>query len=257
MTLDLVLEQAPRRAGVPGGQSIRDALSFAQHVDRLGYTRFWVAEHHAMGGVGQLGAGDPDRPRGGGHPASARRLGGGAAAQPPPPARRRAVPDARGPTGRIDLGIGRSEGATDEAIVRAFTRPDDSDHGAGFDEQLDQLLAFGGVGSLPEGHPLAGVRAGPDGVGLPPVYLLGSSLRSAETAARRGLGYGFAAYTNPDAFADALRLYRRRFVPSPTRDRPHAILGLKWSAATTRTPARWRSRGIWAWSDIERDPRGR
>jgi luciferase family oxidoreductase group 1 len=129
--------------------------------------------------------------------------------------------------GRVDLGIGRSEGATDEATVRAFMRPEDNDHGAGFDAQLDELLAFGGVRPLPAGHPLAEVRAGPAGVPLPPVFLLGSTARSAETAARKGLGYGFAAYTNPDAAAGALRLYRERFVPARPGDRPHAILGLK------------------------------
>jgi luciferase family oxidoreductase group 1 len=129
--------------------------------------------------------------------------------------------------GRIDLGIGRSEGATDEAIVRAFARPQDTGHGAGFDDQLDQLLAFGGVAPLPGDDPLAGVRAGPRDVPFPPVYLLGSSPHSAETAARRGLGYGFAAYSNPELAADALLLYRHDFVPARAGDRPHAILGLK------------------------------
>jgi luciferase family oxidoreductase group 1 len=151
--------------------------------------------------------------------------------------------------GRIDLGIGRSEGATDEAIVRAFARPQDTGHGAGFDDQLDQLLAFGGAAPLPADHPLAGVRAGPRDVPFPPVYLLGSSPHSAETAARRGLGYGFAAYSNPELAADALLLYRRSFVPARAGDRPHAILGLKVvSARTTTTLAHWPCPGISHWS---------
>ena len=62
---------------------------------------------------------------------------------------------------------------------------------------------------------------------LPPVFLLGSSASSAETAARQGLGYGFAAYRNPDVAAPALRAYRERFVPARAGDRPHAILAVK------------------------------
>jgi luciferase family oxidoreductase group 1 len=228
MTLYSVLEQAPVRAGTPGGQSIRDALTFAQHIDGLGFTRLWIAEHHSMGGVassapevliGQVAAATDHL-----------RIGSGAMLlpnhRPLHVAEQFLMLEALHP-GRIDLGIGRSEGATDEAIVRAFGRPQDTGHGAGFDDQLDQLLAFGGVTALPAGHPLAGVRAGPPDVTLPPVYLLGSSPNSAETAARRGLGYGFAAYSNPDLAADALLLYRERFRPAREGDRPHAILGLK------------------------------
>jgi luciferase family oxidoreductase group 1 len=222
------LEQAPVRAGVPSGQSIRDALTFARCIDGLGYTRLWVAEHHSMGGVassapevliGEL-ASITERLR----------IGSGGVLlpnhRPLHVAEQFLMLEALHP-GRIDLGIGRSEGATDEAIVRAFARPQDTGHGAGFDDQLDQLLAFGGVVPLPGDHPLAGVRAGPRDVPFPPVYLLGSSPHSAVTAARRGLGYGFAAYSNPELAADALLLYRRSFVPARAGDRPHAILGLK------------------------------
>jgi luciferase family oxidoreductase group 1 len=223
-----VLEQAPTRAGVSGGQSIRDALAFARHVDALGYSRFWIAEHHSMGGVassapevliGQVAA-----------VTERLRVGSGGMLLPnhrPLHVAEQFLMLAALHPGRIDLGIGRSEGANDDAIVQAFMRPQDTDHGAGFDQQIDELLAFAGICPLPESHPLAGVRAGPRGVPFPPVYLLGSSPRSAETAARRGLGYGFAAYSNPGAAADALRLYRQRFIPARAGDRPYAILGLK------------------------------
>ena len=89
--------------------------------------------------------------------------------------------------GRIDLGIGRSEGTLDDAIVLALGRPSDTGHGAGYEDQLDQLLAFADLAPLPDGHPLAGVRAGPQEVPFPPVFMLGSSLDSARAAARRGL----------------------------------------------------------------------
>ena len=228
MTLFSVLDQAPTRAGTSPVQSIRGVVTLARHVDTLGYARFWIAEHHAMGGVASTA---PEVLIG--HVAEQTdhlRIGSGGMLlpnhRPIHVAEQFLTLEALHP-GRIDLGIGRSEGATDDATVRAFMRPSDNDHGSGFDRQLDELLAFGGARALNGGDPLAGVRAGPGGVQLPPVFLLGSSLGSAATAARRGLGYGFAAYTNPGAVADALQLYRRQFTPARPGDRPHAILGLK------------------------------
>jgi luciferase family oxidoreductase group 1 len=228
VTLFSVLDQAPTRASVPAAQSIRDVVSLADHVDTLGYARFWIAEHHAMGGVASTA---PEVLIG--HAAQATqhlRIGSGGILlpnhRPIHVAEQFLTLEALHP-GRIDLGIGRSEGATDDATVRAFMRPSDNDHGSGFDRQLDELLAFGGIRPLNGGDPLAGVRAGPAGVALPPIFLLGSTPRSAATAARLGLGYGFAAYTNPGVVAEALQLYRRQFTPARPGDRPHAILGLK------------------------------
>jgi luciferase family oxidoreductase group 1 len=223
-----VLDQAPQRVGDPPGQAIRDTITLAQHVDPLGFTRFWVAEHHALGATASSA---PEVLIGPVASATAHvRVGSGAVLlpnhRPLHVAEQFRTLEALHP-GRIDLGIGRSEGATDEAIVLAFMRPGDNAHGAGFDDQLDELLAFGGVRPLPREHPLASVRATPADVPLPPVYLLGSTPNSAATAARKGLGYGFAAYTNPDAVAGALRLYRERFEPWTPGDRPHAILGLR------------------------------
>ena len=223
-----VLDQAPTRAGTSEGEAVRDAIILARHVDSLGYTRFWVAEHHAMGGVASSA---PEVLIG--HVASATvhlRVGSGGILLPnhrPLHVAEQFRTLAALHPGRIDLGIGRSEGATDEATVLAFRRPGDTEHGAGYDSQLDELLAFGDVRPLPSGHPLAGVRAVPVDVPLPPVFLLGSTPNSAATAARKGLGYGFAAYTNPEAAAGALRLYREQFVPLRPGDRPYAILGLK------------------------------
>jgi luciferase family oxidoreductase group 1 len=223
-----VLDQAPIPAGAEPGRPLRDAIPLAQHVDRLGFARFWIAEHHAMGGVASSA---PEVLIG--HVAAATRhlrVGSGGVLLPNHRALHVAEQfctlEALHP-GRIDLGVGRSEGATDEAVVRALGRPEDSGHGGGFDAQLDELLAFGGARPLPSGHPLASVRATPAGVPLPPVFLLGSTPNSAATAARKGLGYAFAAYTNPDAVVGALRLYREQFVPARAGDRPHAILGLK------------------------------
>jgi luciferase family oxidoreductase group 1 len=228
MTAYSVLDQAPTRAQDAPGEAIRALITLARHVDALGYKRFWVAEHHAMGGVASSA---PEVLIG--HLALATRhlrVGSGAILlpnhRPLHVAEQFRTLEALHP-GRIDLGIGRSEGAIDEATVIAFRRLGDSEHGSGYDEQVDELLAFGGVRPLPPEHPLAGVRAVPADVPLPPVFMLGSTPSSAATAARKGLGYGFAAYTNPEAVADALRLYRREFVPARPGDRPYAILGLK------------------------------
>jgi luciferase family oxidoreductase group 1 len=228
VTLFSVLDQAPTRAGMSPAQSVREVLALARHVDPLGYTRFWIAEHHAMGGVASSA---PEVLIGQVAEATEHlRVGSGGVLlpnhRPIHVAEQFLTLEALHPD-RIDLGIGRSEGATDEATVRAFMRPGDNDHGSGFDRQLDELLAFAGVQPLAGDDPLAGVHAGPAGVPLPPVFLLGSTTRSAATAARRGLGYGFAAYTNPDTAAEALQRYRREFRSARPGARPHAILGLK------------------------------
>jgi luciferase family oxidoreductase group 1 len=228
VTLLSVLDQAPTRSGTPAAESIRNVVPFARRIDELGYHRFWIAEHHSMGAVassapeiliGQV-AGQTRRLR----------VGSGGILLPnhrPLHVAEQFLTLAALFPGRIDLGIGRSEGATDEAVVLAFARAADTEHRGGYDDQLNELLSFAGIDSLPPDHPLHGVRAGPAGAQFPPVYLLGSSTGSAETAARRGLGYGFAAYTNPDIAHEALRLYRARFAPAGPGVRPHAILGLK------------------------------
>jgi luciferase family oxidoreductase group 1 len=228
MTLFSVLEQAPVRVGATPAHAVRESLELARHVERLGFHRFWIAEHHALGAV----ASTAPEVLIGAVAGATRRLRVGSGGMLLPNHRPLHVAEqfrmlAALYPGRIDLGIGRSEGATDEAIVRAFGRPADSAHGAGYDAQLDQLLSFAGVVALHESDPLSGVHAGPQGEPFPPVFLLGSSADSARTAAARGLGYAFAAYSNPEVVTDALRLYRREFIPSAARDRPHAILGLK------------------------------
>jgi luciferase family oxidoreductase group 1 len=228
-----VLDQAPTREGGAPGHAFHDALALAEAADGLGFTRFWVAEHHAIGSVaisapevliGLIGA-----------RTTRIRIGSGGMLlpnhRPIHVAEQFRSLEALHP-GRVDLGIGRSEGAIDPATVLAFGRPGDNAHGAGFEQQLDELLAFGAVRPLPDDHPLATVRAAPTDVPLPPVYLLGSSLDSARTAARKGLGYGFAAHTNPDDAAAALRGYREAFVPARPGDRPHAILALKITTGT-------------------------
>lgn len=223
-----VLDQAPRRTGGTPGHALGDALTLARHVDGLGIRRFWVAEHHAFAAV-SIAAPEVLI----GHIASATRhlrVGSGGVLlpnrRPLHVAEQFCTLEALHP-GRIDLGVGRSEGAIDPPTVAALGRPDDTAHGPGYDRQLDELLAFGGVRPLPADDPLASVRAVPTDIALPPVTLLGSTASSAQTAARRGLAYAFASHTNPEGAAPALLAYREGFVPAHEGDRPHAMLALK------------------------------
>jgi luciferase family oxidoreductase group 1 len=230
MALISALDQAPRRAVRPAGSPhpIAETITLARDLDELGFHRYWLAEHHVGFGfslpapevvIAQVAAATRHL-----------RVGSGGMLlpnhRPMHVAEQFRTLESLHP-GRIDLGVGRSDGAADPAMAQALGRATDNGHGAGFDQQLSELLAFGDVLPLAPDHPLAQLRASPRDVPLPPITLLGSSVNSARTAARRGLGYGFAAYTNPDGAAEALHVYREQFVAARPGDRPHAILALK------------------------------
>ena len=206
-----------------GAQALRNTLDLAQLADRLGYVRYWVAEHHNLPSVassapeimiGQIAA------------LTRRiRVGSGGVMLPnhAPLAvvERFRVLEALYP-GRIDLGIGRAPG-TDQVTSFALRRRQET---RGEDDFLDRfqemlLLANGG---FPEGHPFRTVQAMPSDVPLPPIWLLGSSDYSAHLAAQIGVGFAFAHhFAHHDAQA-AMLAYRERFRPSATLSRPYAIL---------------------------------
>lgn len=228
MTLFSVLDQAPVRAGATAAQSIRDVSELARLADRVGYHRFWIAEHHALGAVASSA---PEALIG--HIAEQTqelRVGSGGVLLPnhrPLHVAEVFLTLAALYPGRIDLGVGRSEGTLDDSILTALARPQNSTHETGYERQLDELLSFLGARPLPAGDHFAELLAGPTGASPPPVFMLGSTPASAATAARKGLPYAFAAYTNPGAVGESLRLYRERFQPAPGGDDPHAIVGLK------------------------------
>jgi luciferase family oxidoreductase group 1 len=216
-----VLDLSPVVTGASGADSLRNSLDLAKLADRLGYTRYWVAEHHNLPSR-ELGARDHDRPDSRGDEAHADRLRRVMLPNHAPlmVAERFKVLEALFP-GRIDLGIGRAPGTDPVTSFALRRRQDNADD---FLERFQELILFERRG-FPQGHPFASVYAMPKDIALPPIWLLGSSGYSAQLAAMVGMGFSFAHhFSDHDAVAPMLG-YREQFQPSPTLAEPHAILG--------------------------------
>jgi len=226
-----ILDLAPITQGSNAGEALRRSLELAQHAERWGYERFWMAEHHNMPGVAsaatavalgfvaqgteriRVGAGGIMLPN---HPplVIAEQFGTLAALYP----------------GRIDLGLGRAPG-TDPLTRSALRRyAEASDN---FPESVVELLAY--LEPETEGQ---SVRAVPGAGSRVPVWLLGSSLFSAQLAAALGLPFGFAAHFAPELLHEALRIYREQFRPSPGHEKPYAMACINVYAADTDAEAR-------------------
>jgi luciferase family oxidoreductase group 1 len=229
-------------AGVAQGQTSAEALrattSLAQVADRLGYRRFWVAEHHNMPMVASTTPAVLIA-----HLASATsdiRLGSGGVMLPNfPPlvvAEQFAMLEALHP-GRIDLGIGRAPG-TDPRTAAALRRSPDALGADDFPEHLHDLLGLLGDERAQDG-PLSRFTATPAAAGVPPVWLLGSSGYSAEVAGRLGLPFAFAHHFGSRHTDAALDLYRSRFTPSPVLQEPYAIVTASVIAADSADEAAW------------------
>ncbi len=220
-----ILDLSPVTSGGSGAAALRNSLDLGQLADRLGYTRYWVAEHHNLPSVASSA---PDIMIGQIAAVTKRiRVGSGGVMLPNHAplnvAERFHMLEALFP-GRIDLGIGRAPG-TDQITSLALRRRQDIRDDDDFLERFQELMLIESHG-FPEGHPFRHIRAMPDDVALPPIHLLGSSGYSAELAALIGVGFAFAHhFATHDAVA-AMSGYRERFRPSPTLDRPHAILGV-------------------------------
>ena len=133
---------------------------------------------------------------------------------------------------RIDLGLGRAPGS-DYQASRAMRAMD----GERFPALLSELLAFCGEANFADNHPFREVRAMPEGVPLPPIWILGSSGASARYAGAAGMGYSFASHFSPAPAAPAFNAYRDSFKPSAQFARPHAILGVAVVCAETAEQA--------------------
>jgi len=232
MTPLSVLDLSPITTGHSGATALRNSLDLAQLADRLGYTRYWVAEHHNLPSVASSA---PDIMIGQIAALTRRmRVGSGGVMLPNHAplmvAERFKVLEALFP-GRIDLGLGRAPG-TDPLTSVALRRRQDMRDEDDFLERFQELMLIETRG-FPEGHPFRNVRAMPADVPLPPIYLLGSSGYSAELAAAIGAGFSFAHHFSTHDAVDAMTSYRAHFKPSPTLSRPHAILAVAVVAADT------------------------
>jgi luciferase family oxidoreductase group 1 len=226
-----VLDLAPIPQGKTPADALRNTLDLAQHAERGGYRRFWLAEHHNMVGIasaatavviGYVAAGT-----------SSIRVGAGGIMLPNHSplviAEQFGTLETLYP-GRIDLGLGRAPG-TDQRTLLALRR--DPTAADTFPQDVLELQAL--LGPL---QPVQFVQAVP-GAGLNvPIWILGSSLFGAQLAAMLGLPYAFASHFAPAALHEALRVYRARFQPSHQLDRPHAMVGVNVIAADTDAEAR-------------------
>jgi len=226
-----VLDLAPVCEGSDAAQSFRNTLDLARHAEKLGYTRYWLAEHHNMPGIASAATAVLVGHVAGG--TSTIRVGSGGVMLPnhaPLQVAEQFGTLAALYPGRIDLGIGRAPG-TDQATARALRRYYDS--ADAFPQDVVELLRY-----FEPAEPGQPVRAVP-GAGIDvPVWILGSSLFGARLAAMLGLPYAFASHFAPDAMTQALELYRREFQPSPRLAQPCAMLALNVVAAETTDEAR-------------------
>jgi len=218
-----VLDLSPVSAGSTGAQALHNSLDLAQLADRLGFTRYWVAEHHNLPAIASSA---PDIMIGQIAAVTQRmRVGSGGVMLPNHAplmvAERFKVLEALFP-GRIDLGLGRAPG-TDPATSYMLRRRQGISEEDDFLERFNELMLIETRG-FPAGHPFHNVRAMPAEVTLPPIFLLGSSDYSAQLAGQIGAAYSFAHhFANFDA-GEAMRLYRDNFRPSPAHAEPYAIL---------------------------------
>jgi luciferase family oxidoreductase group 1 len=225
------LDQSPVSEGSTGADALRNSIDLAQHVETLGFERYWIAEHH---GTPMLASAAPEILIAAIAAATSRiRVGSGGVMLPHySPLKVAEVFSmlAGLHPGRIDLGIGRAPG-TDPHTMFALQRdrrhatPDD------FPEQLAELLALL-EDDLPRDHPFARLAALPGGPERPEVWLLGSSPQSAIWAAELGLPYSFADFINPKG-AELAKLYRDGFQPSVRRERPWVAAAVSVICAET------------------------
>jgi len=216
--------------GSPAG-ALRNSLALAQHAERLGYRRFWLAEHHNMIGIASAATSVAIGYVAGG--TSTIRVGAGGIMLPnhsPLVIAEQFGTLATLYPERIDLGLGRAPG-TDQQTLRALRRnPAASDT---FPQDVLELQAL--LGPLQPGQTVQAVPGTGTNV---PLWILGSSLFGAQLAAMLGLPYAFASHFAPAALMPALAVYRDTFRPSAQLDRPHAMVGVNVIAAETDAEAR-------------------
>ena len=228
-TLDLV----PVRENGSAAQSLRNSLDLAQHVEKFGYNRFWVAEHHNMDGIASSATSVLIGYLAGG--TSTIRVGSGGIMLPNHAplviAEQFGTLESLYP-GRIDLGLGRAPGS-DQMTARALRR-ERSGSADEFPQDVAELMRYLGP-HTPDQRIIAMPGTGTN----VPVWLLGSSLFSAQLAGELGLPYAFASHFAPRLMHEAIRVYRNHFTPSATLDKPYVMLGIPLVAADTDEQAEY------------------
>jgi luciferase family oxidoreductase group 1 len=225
-----VLDLAPIVEGQTAAHALRNSLELARHAERLGYTRYWVAEHHNMQGIASAATSVVIGYLAGG--TSRIRVGAGGIMLPNHSplviAEQFGTLDALYQR-RIDLALGRAPG-TDQRTARALRRDwSDPDQ---FPRDVLELQAL--LGPVQPGQTIVAVPGAGSQV---PLWILGSSLYGAQLAAALGLPYAFASHFAPDALHAALAEYRNRFQPSAQLERPYAMAGVNVFAADTEHEA--------------------
>ena len=222
-----ILDISPIPAGFTAADALRNSLDVAQHAEKWGYTRYWVAEHHNMTGnassatavlIGYLAAGTYHI-----------RVGSGGVMLPNHAplviAEQFGTLESLYP-GRIDLGLGRAPG-TDQMTARALRRDllgsDDR-----FPQDVRELQHY--LGPLQDGQ---SVKAIPGANTEVPIWILGSSLYGAQLAAHFGLPYAFASHFAPEQLLEAMKIYRELFKPSDKLDKPYSAFLMNVVAADT------------------------
>jgi luciferase family oxidoreductase group 1 len=224
MTAYSLLDLVPVVEGGSVGQALANAADLAAYVEALGFTRYWVAEHHGMTGIASAATSVVI-----GHVAAATRhirVGAGGIMLPNHAplviAEQFGTLDALFP-GRIDLGLGRAPGS-DQLVARAIRRTLETDPNAFPRDVLELQSYFADDGQT-------GIRATPGAGAKVDLWILGSSLFGAQLAAALGLPFAFASHFAPDALDQAVAIYRRDFKPSLALDRPYMMAGFNVFAA--------------------------
>ena len=226
-----ILDLVPVKVGDTPSDALHNTLDLAQHADRWGYLRYWMAEHHNMTGIASAATSVVIGYVAGG--TKTIRVGSGGVMLPNHSplviAEQFGTLESLYP-GRIDCGLGRAPG-TDQIAMRAMRR--DAMAAEQFPDDVAELRAF-----FEPVQPGQRIRAVP-GAGLKvPLWILGSSLYGAQVAAHFGLPYAFASHFAPDALDQALDVYRERFKPSEQLQKPYAMPCVNVVAADTDKEAR-------------------
>lgn len=231
-----VLDLAPIVEGGDAGDSLRNAAELAQTAERLGYTRYWMAEHHSMPGIASAATAVALAYVGAN--TSTIRIGSGGVMLPNHAplivAEQFGTLESLFP-GRIDLGLGRAPG-TDQAAAYAMRRNMTIDENQFPNDVVELMRYFRGENGR--------VRAIPgEGLNIP-VYILGSSLFGAQLAAALGLPYAFASHFAPQMMMEAIDVYRQRFEPSEQLAEPYVMLGFNAFVADSEEEAELLSTSI-------------